>query len=261
MLLSRSKKRYSSPNQNGFVLLTTVFLLPLLVAAGICFYFLVHILILQNETRQICRDALLRGQAGVVIPLRILLAQNPRAYFLEAKLGEARVQLAAAIAAGNPAGAALAAAKIKKVIAEQILLKNRQQKYIQLAQKNMDTGFGLARRDVETALKNRTNSQFSSFWKFQPSPLQPAQPSVLAIMPAFSSVAPAYLLKPNFTQAQELKLTWTYAISLRSELWTGKSGVWFGSRSQSRFQYHDSCSASLEGGIGQWQPTLTKGRL
>lgn len=184
----------------GFVLVTLMALLPLLIAAAMAFTFSSQVLLKWHQTHKICRSESMGLQSQLGQLLRSLMLLNPLATKLRFDEIQTTVKLAAAVAQANPPAVALLTAKLKMIHAKQKNL-DRQQKLI-----------------LSTAKVRILKWQTSLNFKLRPHTkgvLQLENPTheALAVEPwPKGATAPTYKIKDNFAQEQMVGAKWSKPI-------------------------------------------------
>ncbi len=160
-----------------------------------------------STPRNECRRHLAIGLEQMSVPLRGLLALNPRASWLQKEYLLAAASLAAATAAVNPPAIAAATAHLKRVRARQIALDYAQKTLLKTAKLIL----------VQAQLKARLSVEKTPVGFLTNKALPPAFPKV-AVRPNAPRPAPVYVLEDAFQEKQALVQKWQSVYSLKGPL-------------------------------------------
>lgn len=187
-------------SEKGFLTVTLLALLPLLIAVGVALSFSSRLLFQWHQTHKICRSESMGLQNQLGMLLKSLLLLNPQAHKLRLDKIATAAKLAMAVANANPPAITLYTAKLKMIQAKQAQL-DRQQKLILATAKTR-----LIKWQVAMSLKLRTKIQ-------GPLRLESSNREALAVEPwPKGALAPTYRTKENFAQQQMVGATWAKPI-------------------------------------------------
>ena len=217
--------------QQGFALVSTMILIPLLLTLTFSLAMVFYILQNKSLAQSMCVQEAVRLQENLRKPLRELLRMNRQATILRAKREAADESLASATSSGVPYAIALAKAVQTAVIVEQIAFHARQLAWLAQAAELRSQG--------ERTLQNRALrlhvEEFTSRTYYYRS---------LAVEPTPSdSLSPDYQPVPFFTTAQQQRFR--YQVDLTYAWPTFKDNL--------AWRQPTECSATLEGEEQQWK--------
>jgi hypothetical protein len=236
--------------QNGFAATVFLTILPALLAG--LFFLLFSQYYLKNWTQSLytCRSELLDTQAAVRKNLEQLMALNPEVRALRIAFHAAEVELAAATAAEDPAGIAEAERQIEQIKKQQRQIDARQKYYIQTSNLKMAGGV----QKVIHLLRGQdqwNQSHMPNILSFRIRSISPKL-ALLAVKPDIPDVAPVYELKNDFTQEQELRVSWISEFQTQS----GERFQWL----SNHHKINQSCGASLKDQGNTFPEILHEGR-
>jgi len=192
--------------EDGFAATVFLTILPVLLAG--LFFLLFSQYYLKNWTQSLytCRSELLDTQAAVRKNLEKLMALNPEVRALRIALNEAYVELAAAAAAENPGWAAEVQRRINQIKMQQRQIDAQQKFYIMTSNLKMANGAQKVIRLLHEQ-DQWNQSHLPSMLSFRIRNIAPKL-TLLAVKPDIPDVAPVYEPKNDFTQEQELRVSW-----------------------------------------------------
>jgi len=234
-------------NQQGFATLMLLSLLPLILAGGLALLSIFGFLKSDLATMNLCRSRQIEVQNKVGRNLAKLLALNPRA--LKLRLTEVRAQrmLTLALESGNIPAVAAAEAYLLSVQMRRQALDLRQRALIDTANLWLSSASYALPRELRQEWWQH-NKGLSSWLKNSLS-VSSAEVPTLAVQPDIPEVAPAYLLKTSFAEAQAWKQNWS--LHLQTTSWAAKFFRFNG-------DFERSCSTSLYSKGDEWIARMKK---
>ncbi len=233
---------------SGFISITLVALLPLLVAVIAVIAASYLVLRADSRTRHVCRTGLLQAQTEVQIHLKKLLGMNTEAQALRAKRTAAEVQLAASL--GTPA-AAEAAVELQEVEAAQLAFGALQKKELFEARMLSSSSPGRTLSAVQSEVSGAALVNRGSRMRAR-GHVQSAKFDVIATPP--DSPTPDYQPSLRFRDRQVMTVSWEFDLRDFLPAWTrpfvdiadlsGKAG----------------CSTTLEKENEDWRPQITEAK-
>ncbi|MBX2987570.1 MAG: hypothetical protein KF802_06710 [Bdellovibrionaceae bacterium] len=228
-------------NRRGFAMISLLTLLPVLLAAGACLFFIMGFVEDRTATRNGCRRQLLQGLEQAGRPMKQLMDLNPLAWRLRAEKTAALAALAAATAAGNPAAVSAANMRLQVIQQKQTSLDLRQKALLRRADASLKSSQTLAWRAVARAPLNFLVPQ-------------PQKPVFIppALRPDGPGPAPVYVLPPDFERRQTLAQKWQSRFELRGPLQNFLPA---------RGRLNETCAATLVPRGNFWRSRLTEARF
>lgn|GEM_PF-2810631 len=241
----------SKSNQQGFVLVFFLTLLPvIIIALSLLTIILLH-LQTQNDVRHACRQDLFSAQKTTAQNLTALMSLNPEAQSLRLQLKLAYLKLAAV--AANPGAEAAVLAQIAKIQQQQVALGERQKSLIAQGEFALRSGSVQSEISVSSAVHQKMQ-RFHSLVHLSLSQLH-SNPTHLAVRPdSPGDIAPVYELESAFKDKQSLQTFWKIEYSWTNSAWIQKALHW------RRILVSDNCRSSIEEKAGQFRAVLNEDR-
>lgn len=234
-------------SEKGFATILLMSLFPLLLAGGLAVFCTFGFLKSDLATLNLCRASQLEVQNKVGRNLTKLLKMNPQALRLRIAQAKAEKALAAAIESGNPAAIAAAEAYLLTVQMRRQTLDGRQRALISTADLWLATGSTELQRNLRREW-HRHSDPVSS-WLQGTLQLSSASVPVLAVQGDLPEVAPVYLTKADFAEAQAWMQSWR--VSFRTVSWAQNFFKFTGG-------FDRSCTTSLYPAGEGWDARMKK---
>ncbi len=198
-------------SSEGFATILFLSLLPLILAAGIALFFAFDLLKSDLAILNVCRAKALAVQNKAGRNLTKLLKLNPRAVSLRAEEARAEKILVSAVESGNPGAIAAAEAYLLSVKMRRQDLHIRQRALIDTA----DAWLAAGGTELPRELQREWLQHHRGLSSWLESRFQTGRTSLakLAVMADLPEVAPVYLLRPDFVEAQAWKQTWSFRLT------------------------------------------------
>jgi hypothetical protein len=239
-------------NQQGFVLVFFLTLLPvIIIALSLMTVILLH-LQTQNDIRHSCRKKLFTAQQSVAQNLSVLMGLNPLARSLRLQLRLAYLKLA--VVAANPGAEAAVLAQIAKIQQQQIALDEKQKAL--LTQSEFALRSGQIQSELAVSSAAREKSRYYDRLLYLSLSGVRSRAVHLAVRPdSPGDIAPIYELEPDFKAKQSLQTFWKVEYSWINSSWIQKSLHW------RRIVVSDSCRSSIEEKTDQFRAVLNEDRF
>jgi len=235
-------------NERGSVTIAVIALMPLLLAVAAVIFASYLLIIADAQARHVCRTELLRAQDDIQRILDQLFALNPQARILRLRREAAQAKAAATV--GTPAHP-VALAELQAVIQAQLAFALKQKKWIALAQARAQLApfRTLSKvRSVFHARQERINEKRSlDDWR-----TTRKTPRIHLQKTPAHSLTPDYKPGPQFHISQEMRVSWSFAITSLLPTWLRPFAKASGLRMNA------GCSATLIEENQKWRPQLTK---
>lgn len=237
-------------SSEGFATVLLLSLLPLILAAGLALFCTFGFLKSDLAVLNVCRAKALEVQSKAGRNLTKLLKLNSRALSLRAEEARAEKALASAVESGNPGAIAAAEAYLLSVKMRRQDLHIRQRALIDTADAWLATsGAELPRELQREWLQHHRGLSSWLESRFQTGRTNLAK---LAVMPDLPEVAPVYLLRPDFTEAQAWKQNWSFRLATTG--WARRFLNFNGG-------FERSCTVSLYADGEEWIARLKKDKF
>lgn len=232
-----------SDSEKGQVLLSWLLILSMLLTVILAASSAQVLLDHQLELTQTCRKGGLQTQEIASKGVRRLLALNPSSNLLRVKLALAKVKLAQAMAAMNPAFVAIARAELSEVENAQRSLDRLQKSIIQETnRKILESGYQtygvLQKKAIE--LQKR-----SSAWADLRVQLEAPRIPRIALKEGDRMLAPNYIPLEDFELKQRVQFLWSQKYQLKGFF-------------QSQHKTNHGCQTTLE--VDSWIPKIRKAK-
>lgn len=225
-------------NEKGFVLATTLALLPCLLAGFLLCYSAVGIIRNDLSLKYICRSQGLQTQQKVAPYLHSLLRLNPLAKTLKIAHTAAELKLKAAWLSKNPALISAAKIQLAQIEHRRAVLDRKQKQFIENSNRMMAEThrrtFVLLQRHGQNLTNHLLWTQLKQVY---------GSPPQLAVRPQSSDVAPTYAPTANFEQRQALAHEWQYQTQVRPPFSNFLKGI---------FVFKKSCQVTLTKEGASW---------
>lgn len=191
---------------NGFVLISFLSLIPLLLAGIFSYASLMQIIDIKTKQESTCLKIQNQSFHRQRKWIQKLFNLNPRAESLIAKKSLLKAKIAAATAAGQLELAASLALKLNEVIVlqEKLALKQKQI-LMQSTEEFLRSERDIIKRISQSAQEIRAKNPRP--WNINFEKIISNHPT-LAVEPAVADLAPPYKLKSNFSEKQNWQLNW-----------------------------------------------------
>lgn len=187
------------------------------------------------ESREICRSELLEIQKSNAKSIEQLMSMNPEASFLRAEIIALKIAIATSV---HPAYTAMLRTALKEAEYSQKLLDKAQKLIIKKAEAETKLKLWTAQNNLINYFSDQNLHQ--SNWVLRSVININNESSKLAVKPdKDGTIGPVYLLKPNFTKEQKVKLYWTAQFKLKN--WLGEILDF-----KNKVKQKDFCSASIK---------------
>lgn len=228
-------------SQQGFVTMTLLALLPLVLTIGLGLAFSSKILLHWHHTHKVCRSESMSLQKNLGQLLKSLMLLNPQAHKFRTDKIITTTKLASAVAAANPPLVAFYTAKLARIHAQQIRLDRQQKLILSMAKAQL----------LKWQTRMSTKFQLKTLGPMRLEyPLQTA----LAVEPfPKTALAPSYQLKNNFEQQQIVGAKW---FSSMNRLLPNVMQTFL----KSNRTLNGACYATLKQRRLSWAPTLSEAK-
>lgn len=239
-------------NQQGFVLVFFLTLLPVIVMAlSLMTMILLH-LQTQNDVRHSCRKSLFSAQQSTAKNLSVLMSLNPLAQSLRLQLRLAYLKLA--VVAANPGAEAAVLAQIAKIQQQQIALGEKQKVLITQSEFVLRSGQIQSQLAIGSAVREKAR-HFHLILHLSLLNLRSGAVHLAVRPDKPGDIAPVYELEPDFKAQQSLQTFWKVEYSWINSSWIQKALHW------RRILLSDNCRASIEEKVGQFRAVLNEDRF
>lgn len=228
-------------NQRGVALVMICALLPVLLTGLLICFSAIGFIQKDASLKYHCRTLGQKGQSQVAPLLTSLMALNPMAQKL--RLEYAAAALRAALHPMDPS----ALANLQRVVTKQMQLDRRQKQIIR--QSNML----LLKSHTQTRLElYKAGSSLSNIlFKGRMITVRGSAPK-LAVRPDYTTTAPVYELKDNFSIKQSLAHEWHYELEVRPP---------FSNFIEGKIRFNKACAVSLKKESLTWKPQIIVGKF
>jgi hypothetical protein len=243
---SRTHKKVMG--ESGFATFLLLAILPILVSGFLALLFSQYLSKNWMESLHICRTHLLGAQDKAAKNLTDLIRLNKTVKLLRVSMIQAKIELAAAIAAKNPGLVAIAKRKILMIKRQQQAVFVQQNLLITNA--NSYVSYGAFQVVRLLSQQNAVNlSRLPDFFDYR---IHRIQPSIrpLAIRPVGSEKPPIYELKNQFSEQQAVSVSWISTFRTQQK----GSQSWF----SNQHDKSDACSATIEAKQDQFTAILRR---
>ena len=243
------KPRHQLHQENGFVTILILGLLPILLSTLSIYYLSTTWIHMDLNAHQLCRKELLQITGSVAEDLAWLMGQNLKSTELQTE--KVRLERALNVAILPWVKAAIKA-RLALIHMQQLTLELQQKSRIQKANADLTAGMLRAEYLVQSYLES-TLKRFPFFYSVKNFKTRTQNPA-LQVRPTTKHLAPNYGTNPMLRQVQNQVLEWTYILQIKP--WLVRYGF------HDQYVFHQSCEASIDeikGGTS-WKRVLTKAR-
>ncbi|MBO9667130.1 MAG: hypothetical protein J7501_09990, partial [Bdellovibrio sp.] len=180
--------------------------------------------------------------------LAALLKMNPLAKNLQIQKLAAKVNLAKAVASGNPIAITAAETRLLTIQQKQAQLDIRQKQVIVQSNLLLANAHSMGVRELQRS--SRELDGYRSLF-INSNFIKPGAAPRLAVRPDSTDMAPTYNLEENFEEKQALAHTWQYRLSLQPYWRSFITG---------NFSFEGSCAVTLKEENSKWIPKIRKAK-